>query len=166
MKSILVIALLATVAISLSEGGTLHRVRRQGLVPAEFRNINIDSYLTNSRAVLFQLKCLVYDGPCDRIGKYLKVTVPEIIKGTCSYCSASDKKTAGKLIGHIQKNYPKEWHDAIRKYQGGETIKPEDAQKFEQLLGVKIAEPAVSSTTENAQETQTTQESTDSSVAP
>lgn len=146
MKSTLLIAVLAALALNhYSDAASLNRVRRQ-LVPAEFRNINIETYLKNPRSVLFQLKCIVYDGPCDRIGKYLKVTIPELITGTCQHCSPSDRQTAGRLVAHIQKNYPKEWHDAIRKYQGGQSVKPEDANKFESLTGVKIETELVAST--------------------
>jgi hypothetical protein len=145
MKSTLIVAILAFIAIQYSSGASL-RAKRQ-LVPAEFRNINIENYLKNPRSVLFQLKCIVYDGPCDRIGKYLKVTIPELITGTCAHCSPSDRQTAGRLVAHIQKNYPKEWHDAIRKFQGGQSVKPEDASKFEAILGVKIDSDVVSTTT-------------------
>jgi hypothetical protein len=112
------------------------RVRRQ-LVPREFANINIENYLKNERAVAFQLKCIVYDGPCDRIGKYLKITIPELLTNQCRNCDPEQRMRAGRLVAHIQQNFPKEWEDAVKKFQGGQ-VKPEDAQKLETLLGVKL----------------------------
>ncbi|CAG7720238.1 unnamed protein product [Allacma fusca] len=143
MKSTLIFLVLAAVAVNFSNSASM-RVRRQ-LVPPEFSNINIDQYLKNQRSVLFQLKCIVYDGPCDRIGKYLKVTIPDLIQGTCSHCSPADRRTAGRLVAHIQKNFPKEWHDAVKKFQG-QAVKPEDASRFESLLGIKL-EPELINTT-------------------
>jgi len=137
MKTTLVLLVLAAVAVNYSSAASLDRNKRQ-LVPSEFRNINIENYLKNQRAVLLQLKCIIYDGPCDRIGKYLKVTIPDLITGTCAHCTPSDRQTAGKLVAHIQKNFPKEWHDAVKKFQGGQAVKPEDASRIESLLGVKL----------------------------
>ena len=66
------------------------------------------------------------------------VTIPEMIVGSCKNCNSTDRRIAGTIVAHIQKNYPKEWHDAVRKYQGGETLKAEDAARLEALVaGVK-----------------------------
>ena len=88
--------------------------------------------------MVLQIKCVIYGGPCDRIGKYLRVTIPEMIVGSCKNCNSTDRRIAGTIVAHIQKNYPKEWHDAVRKYQGGETLKPEDAARLEAITGVKV----------------------------
>ena len=68
----------------------------------------------------------------------IAVTIPDLITGTCAHCTPSDRQTAGKLVAHIQKNFPKEWNDAVKKFQGGQAVKPEDASRLEALLGVKL----------------------------
>jgi len=128
------------VAISISEGYAASlRVKRQ-LVPREFQNINIENYLKNERAVRFQLKCIIDDGPCDRIGKYLKVTIPELLVNQCANCDSAQRERAGKLVSHIQQNFPEDWERAVKKFQShqGGLVKPEDAAKLETLLGVKL----------------------------
>jgi len=113
----------------------VHRAKRQAL-PAEFRNFNIETYLKNPRAVQFQIKCLVYNGPCDRIGQHLKANVPVWLNTQCRNCNAAQKQQASKLITYFQTNYPKEWNDAVRKYKGGFT--PAEIKRFETELGVRI----------------------------
>jgi hypothetical protein len=144
-----VLVLCVVAAVAHANAAAL-RVRRQ-LVPREFQNINIENYLKNERAVAFQLKCIVYDGPCDRIGKYLKITIPELLTNQCRNCDPEQRMRAGRLVAHIQQNFPKEWEDAVKKFQGGQ-VKPEDAQKLETLLGVKLDPKLVGAAAEGAKE--------------
>jgi len=116
---------------------TLHREKRQA-IPREFQNINIEQYLKNPRAVRFQLNCLLYDGHCDRIGKYIKLTIPELITNRCRNCSPEQKAQAGKLVAFIQQNYAKEWDDAIKKFQGGQKVTQSELTDIEQEFGVNI----------------------------
>jgi len=133
--------LLATVVLAVyaavASAGSI-RVPRQ-TIPREFQNINIENYLKNPRAVAFQLKCVIYNGPCDRIGKYLKITIPELLTNQCRNCNPDQKKQAGRLVAFIQQNYPKEWDDAVKKFQGGKVISADEVQKFEEQFGVKVA---------------------------
>jgi len=125
------------VAISVEESFAASIRNRRQVIPREFQNINIENYLKNERAVRFQLKCIVDDGPCDRIGKYLKVTIPELLVNQCANCDTAQRERAGKLVSHIQQHFPEEWERAVKKFQGG-LVKPEDAAKLENLLGIKL----------------------------
>jgi len=108
------------------------------LIPREFQNINIEQYLKNPRAVRFQLNCLLYDGHCDRIGKYIKLTIPELITNRCRNCSPEQKAQAGKLVAFIQQNYPQEWDDAIKKFQGGQKVTQQDLSQLQDDFKVNI----------------------------
>jgi hypothetical protein len=132
---LLVTAILA-ISVTLAQAGTLHRVTRQA-IPREFQNINIENYLKNPRAVQFQLKCVIYDGPCDRIGKYLKVSIPELLTNQCRNCQPEQRKQTGRLVAFLQQNYPKEWEDAIKKFQGGRQFTGDEVKRFEQEYGIK-----------------------------
>lgn len=134
----LAIAIILAVCVSISFASTLHREKRQ-LIPREFQNINIEQYLKNPRAVRFQLNCLLYDGHCDRIGKYIKLTIPELITNRCRNCSPEQKAQAGKLVAFIQQNYAKEWDDAIKKFQGGQKVTASEISQAEAELGVTIS---------------------------
>jgi len=133
-----VFAIIAAFAPSFSSGASLvhHRVARQLAVPREFQNVNVENYLKNPRAVKFQLNCVIYDGPCDSIGKFLKNNIHGWLNTQCENCDESQKKQAGKLIGFFQKSYPKEWNDAVRKFKGD--ITSEEEQRFEDELGLKL----------------------------
>jgi len=106
-------------------------------IPREFQNINFEQYLRNERAMKFQLKCVIYNGPCDTIGKFIKRNIPIYLKTQCKNCEEEQKKLAGKFILFLQENYPKEFDDAIAKY-GKSSYTAEEAEQFEKELGVKI----------------------------
>jgi len=136
------IVLAATIAVAHSAS---IRVARQA-IPREFQNVNIENYLKNPRAVQFQLKCVIYNGPCDRIGKYLKITIPELLTNQCRNCNPEQKKSAGRLVAFIQQNYPKEWDDAVKKFQGGKVVSADEVKRFEDQFGIKgvgiVTEPS------------------------
>jgi len=134
--------LIVTLSILVTVYSAPHeRVKRQNLqglvIPREFQNINFENYLKNPRAVAFQLKCIIYNGPCDSIGKYLKANFPNWLKTQCKNCTPSQKKQAGKAIEFFQTNYPKEWNDAVKKYRG--TFDEDDVKRFESELGIKVS---------------------------
>ena len=45
-----------------------HGIRLQ----PELDKIDIDAYLKNKKALRIQVQCLIYDGPCDWVGRWLK----------------------------------------------------------------------------------------------
>lgn len=134
--TLLVLAVVLAVTFTFAHAGSI-RNRRQ-TIPREFQNVNIENYLKNPRAVAFQLKCVIYDGPCDRIGKYLKITIPELLTNQCRNCSPEQRKQAGRLVAYIQQNYRKEWSDAINKFQGGKVISADEVNRFESEFGIKV----------------------------
>jgi len=137
MSKLIFVAAILAVSLTFVHAGTINREKRQ-TIPREFQNINIENYLKNPRAVQFQLKCVVYDGPCDRIGKYLKVSIPELLTNQCRNCQPDQKKQTGRLVAFLQQNYPKEWDDAIKKFQGGRQITGDEAKRLEQEFGVQV----------------------------
>ena len=38
----------------------------------ELENVTLDTYINNPRLFNIQVKCLLYDGPCDIVGRFLK----------------------------------------------------------------------------------------------
>jgi len=106
-------------------------------IPREFQNINFEQYLRNERAMKFQMKCLIYNGPCDTIGKYLKRSIPNLLRTTCKNCDDEQKKLGARFISFLQENYPQEWDDALAKY-GKANYSEDEIAEFEKELGVKI----------------------------
>jgi len=134
--TLLIVSVVLAITFAFAHAGSI-RVARQA-IPREFQNVNIENYLKNPRAVAFQLKCVIYNGPCDRIGKYLKITIPELLTNQCRNCNPDQRKSAGRLVAFLQQNYPKEWDDAVKKFQGGKIITAEEANRFETEFGLKI----------------------------
>jgi len=85
----------------------------------------------------FQLKCVIYNGPCDTIGKFLKNNIPIYLKTQCKNCDEQQKGLARKFVSFIQMNYPKEWDDALVKY-GKSVYTDDEIKRFEDDLGIKI----------------------------
>jgi len=137
----IVFSTLVTFTLAAPSSPSHYRVRRQfdisGLaIPKQFQNIDFENYLKNPRAVQFQLKCVIYNGPCDTIGKYLKSNLPNWLSTQCKNCNEMQKKQAAKAISFFQANYPKEWNDAVHKYRG--KFSNEDIARFESELGIKV----------------------------
>jgi len=128
--------LLACVVLACVAGSyAAPREKRETItIPREFQNINIDNYLKNDRAVKFQLKCLLDNGPCDRIGKYMKKTIPESLTNKCDGCDEATIKIAKNLAMHISSKFPNEWERLLKMYP----VKQADLEELEARLGVKI----------------------------
>jgi len=114
-------------------------------IPREFQNINFEQYLRNERAMKFQMKCLIYNGPCDTIGKYLKRHIPNLLRTTCKNCDEEQKKLGARFISFLQENYPQEWDDALAKY-GKPNYSEDEIAEFERELGVRIVRDKNAST--------------------
>jgi hypothetical protein len=135
---VLIASVVLVVACVQAKPTDYDRVKRQlPGIPSQYQNINIEQYLRNAKAVQFQLKCVIYEGPCDSIGKYLKRNIPIWLRTQCRNCNEDQKKQAGKLINFFQESYPKEWDDAVKKFAKG-TFTDEEVMRFETELGVKV----------------------------
>jgi hypothetical protein len=76
--------------------------------------VNVDNYLKNPKVVEFHIRCLVYNGPCDKIGSEIKRLLP-MVGRQCRGCTDDQKAKLGKIIGYWQKNYPQAWQDMLKK---------------------------------------------------
>jgi len=133
MKQFL-LACIVLVSVAGSYAASLRETRETITIPREFQNINIANYLKNDRAVKFQLKCILDEGPCDRIGKFMKKTIPESLTNKCDGCDEATVNIAKKLAIHISETFPGEWERLLKKYP----VKQEDLEELEARLGVKI----------------------------
>jgi len=131
---LLAFVVLVSLAGSYAAPNSLREKRETLNIPREFQNINIDNYLKNERAVKFQLKCILDNGPCDRIGKYMKKTIPESLTNKCDGCDEATIKIAKRLAMHINEKFPVEWERLLKKFP----VKQEDLDELEARLGVKI----------------------------
>jgi hypothetical protein len=84
-----------------------------------FDNINVAAQLSNKKFVDLQIKCLVYDGPCDVFGRKAKSLLPSIILDNCRLCTSTQRHKLSRIAVHFQQNYPGAWRDALVKYGSG-----------------------------------------------
>ncbi|OXA62116.1 ejaculatory bulb-specific protein 3 [Folsomia candida] len=78
--------------------------------------INVDTYLQNRRLVEYHVSCLVYNGPCDKIGNEIKrlfnsFRYSGISTTECRVCSEEQKRRLSKIAQHWQSHYPQAWRD-------------------------------------------------------
>nr|AKI84399.1 CSP16 [Holotrichia parallela] len=78
----------------------------------------IDRALKDNRYLMRQLKCAVGEAPCDPVGKRLKSLAPLVLRGACPQCSPAEVKQIQKVLGYVQKNYPREWNKILQQYAG------------------------------------------------
>lgn len=43
---------------------------------------------------------------------------PLVLRGSCPQCSPSEMKQIQRVLGYVQKNYPKEWNKILQQYAG------------------------------------------------
>ena len=67
--------ILITQGHSAPSGNNNSNALRHGIrLQPELDKIDIDAYLKNKKALRIQVQCLIYDGPCDWVGRWLKRT--------------------------------------------------------------------------------------------
>jgi hypothetical protein len=102
MKTTIILALVGAILVScVTASNMLDRV-------------NVDNYLKNPKLIEYHIRCLVYDGPCDKIGQEIKRLLP-MVGRQCRGCTEDQKAKLGKIIGFWQKNYPQAWSDMLKK---------------------------------------------------
>ncbi|KAK9752117.1 Insect pheromone-binding family, A10/OS-D [Popillia japonica] len=78
----------------------------------------IDRALKDTRYLMRQLKCAVGEAPCDQVGRRLKSLAPLVLRGACPQCSPGEVKQIQRVLGYVQKNYPREWNKILQQYAG------------------------------------------------
>ncbi|KAK9752116.1 Insect pheromone-binding family, A10/OS-D [Popillia japonica] len=103
----------------------------------------IDRALKDTRYLMRQLKCAVgeapcdqvgrrlkklrsttsvgfefLEAPCDQVGRRLKSLAPLVLRGACPQCSPGEVKQIQRVLGYVQKNYPREWNKILQQYAG------------------------------------------------
>ncbi|GJQ69036.1 hypothetical protein Trydic_g6207 [Trypoxylus dichotomus] len=79
---------------------------------------SIDKALKDTRYLMRQLKCAIGEAPCDQVGRRLKSLAPLVLRGACPQCTPAEVKQIQKVLGYVQKNYPREWNKILQQYAG------------------------------------------------
>ncbi|XP_044745935.1 allergen Tha p 1-like [Coccinella septempunctata] len=63
-----------------------------------------------------QLLCALDKGPCDRLGRQVKDSLPEIIGNQCQNCTPQQLANARRIAAYVQSKYPYVWNELVDKY--------------------------------------------------
>jgi hypothetical protein len=64
-----IVLLVGTIALLTS---SLESLEYEARYQPELENVTLDTYIRNPRLFNIQVQCLIYDGPCDIVGRFLK----------------------------------------------------------------------------------------------
>jgi hypothetical protein len=88
-----------------------YRVKRSVL-----QNFAIERALKDKGFVRSLINCVLDRGPCDGHGRQLRLMAPEIVRGQCPGCSKKVHGQIRKVISHVQRNFPVEWSEVVRRF--------------------------------------------------
>ena len=80
--------------------------------------VDVENIIGNPKAVEYHINCVIYNGPCDKIGAEVKRLLPEV-GFQCSGCTPEQKLKLDRIEHHVQQNYPQAWTDMEKRYGGG-----------------------------------------------
>ncbi|XP_014259654.1 ejaculatory bulb-specific protein 3-like isoform X2 [Cimex lectularius] len=78
----------------------------------------LEAALKDKRYLMRQLRCAIGEGPCDPVGRRLKIYAPLVLRGACPKCSPTEVRQIQQVLVFIQRNYPKEWNQILKQYGG------------------------------------------------
>merc|ERR1712157_600980 len=97
------------------EGGILDTIS-EGLgnilnpVSCAATNVITDNQLKDEKFIRSQMNCAKGTGPCDQIGKQIKILAPEVLAGRCPHpCNECIKKQIRKVMAELSQRYPREF---------------------------------------------------------
>lgn len=66
-----------------------------------------------------QVQCVLDQGPCDDIGRSIKLLAPEVMKGRCPPpCDPCKQKQIQKIMATLSKEYSQEWGQILNQFNG------------------------------------------------
>jgi len=102
-------------------------------------NINLDQLLRNPKFLNFQKNCLVDSGPCDGIGKRMKLLIGDLLTlGTCRQCSEFERINAPKVADALRERNPEIVDQLVEKYAARIAQSGINVANIEKEFGVTV----------------------------
>lgn len=77
-------------------------------------DIITDNQLNDEKFIRSQMNCARGTGPCDQIGKQIKILAPEVLAGRCPHpCNECIKKQIRKVMAQLSQRYPREFQEMM-----------------------------------------------------
>ncbi|XP_028175264.1 ejaculatory bulb-specific protein 3-like [Ostrinia furnacalis] len=80
----------------------------------QMTDAQLDQTLTDRATMQRHLRCALQEGPCDPVGKRLRILAPLVLRGTCRQCTPQETRQIRYTLAFVQRNYPWEWAKLIR----------------------------------------------------
>ncbi|XP_045470255.1 allergen Tha p 1-like [Harmonia axyridis] len=77
---------------------------------------SMECQLAGNSYVDKQLLCALDKGPCDRLGRQVRDSLPEIIGNQCQNCTPKQLANAQRIAAYVQSKYPYVWNELVDKY--------------------------------------------------
>jgi len=102
----------------------------------ELDGLDISHILKNERLLNFQIKCILYNGPCDVIGRWVKPRVRAGILGECLKCTKVQQGWMDEWMDKMINERPDLYRAAVAKYitNVGIAIPQEEQGRINQTL--------------------------------
>jgi len=77
-----------------------------------------DNQLNDEKFIRSQMNCARGTGPCDQIGKQIKILAPEVLAGRCPHpCNECIKKQIRKVMAELSQTYPREFQEMMGQFR-------------------------------------------------
>merc|ERR1719464_1266931 len=81
-------------------------------------DIITDNQLNDEKFIRSQMNCARGTGPCDQIGKQIKILAPEVLAGRCPHpCNECIKKQIRKVMAELSQRYPREFQEMMGQFR-------------------------------------------------
>merc|ERR1712241_579839 len=81
-------------------------------------NVITDNQLKDEKFIRSQMNCAKGTGPCDQIGKQIKILAPEVLAGRCPHpCNECIKKQIRKVMAELSQRYPREFQEMMGQFR-------------------------------------------------
>jgi len=105
-------------------------------IQPELDSLDVPKYLQNERLVRLQFKCLIFDGPCDIVGRWAKPRAKGLLLGTCEMCTETQQGWITTWFDILTEKFPDMYRAAVAKYiqNEGIAIDQEEQQKIQEAF--------------------------------
>jgi len=136
-----VVFLLIFTFFSISDGLLLYPPRYQ----PELDRLSLEKYIADDYLFSMHINCLLYDGPCDPVGRWMKPRMASYFLSSCILCTPNQERESTQFMTWLYENHPQLFRIGIAKYLDANGISLPPNSKFrEQMDKMNVPKVAIS----------------------
>lgn len=82
----------------------------------QMSDTQLEQTLADRNTINRHIKCALGEGPCDQVGRRLRILAPLVLRGACPQCTPQETRQIRRTLAFVQRNYPWEWAKIVRQY--------------------------------------------------